>query len=156
MNGENKIKYWNVEEENKLINEINNLTDIDEILKNHDRKLTGIIMRIEKIMNNPEQSKKITNQTNVIMKYLNSKPKNMIDYDKMYSEILKYKSLEAMANDYKISIPKIKSILEKFLEKKDNDMTTKLRIRSLLNTADTFDFAEKVYEKKLSGNTGNT
>ena len=58
MNNSNKIQYWDLDEEHKLINEINNLTDINKILENHNRKLTGITMRIEKIINDPEKKKK--------------------------------------------------------------------------------------------------
>ena len=42
MNGKDKIKYWDANEENDLINEINNLVDINQILQNHDRKIKGI------------------------------------------------------------------------------------------------------------------
>jgi len=56
-NNLNKIKYWNLEEENQLINKINNLENINNILKNHDRKITDIIMRIEKLLMIPQNQK---------------------------------------------------------------------------------------------------
>ena len=139
MNNLNKIKYWNIEEENKLIEEINNLVDIDDIIKNHDRKITGITMRIEKILNNSNFNDKIQNKNEIIIKYLkNSKPKYYIDYNELYENILDFKSLDEITNVYnKISLNKIKIILTNLLKNKENiDLSKKLRIKSLLNLDD--------------------
>ena len=79
------IKYWNDEEETQLINEINKLTDINEILQNHNRKITGISIRIEKILNDPIKSIKIFNKDEIIDKYLtNTKNKYFINYEELY------------------------------------------------------------------------
>ena len=56
-----KMKYWDENEENQLIDEINKLIDINNIISNHDRKITGITMRIEKIINDPDKSQKVKN-----------------------------------------------------------------------------------------------
>ena len=139
MNNLNKIKYWNIEEENKLIEEINNLVDIDDIIKNHDRKITGITMRIEKILNNSNFNDKIQNKNEIIIKYLkNSKPKYYIDYNELYENILDFKSLDEITNVYnKISLNKIKIILTNLLKNKENiDLSKKIRIKSLLNLDD--------------------
>ena len=93
-------KYWSEEEENILINEINELKNINDIIKDHDRKMTGIIMRIEKIIENPEKSKKIININNVVLKYLSNKNEYSINYDELYSNILKYNSLEEISDVY--------------------------------------------------------
>lgn len=152
MNGKDKIKYWNACEENDLVNEINNLVSIEQILKNHDRKIRGITMRIEKLINDPEQSKKINNISLVVTTYLNiPKPKNQIDYDKLYEEILRYNTLEEISNNYNnIPIFKIKNILGIFLDRKDNDISKKLRIKCLLGTSDQLEFAENIYKKKVN------
>lgn len=157
MNAKDKIKYWDANEENDLINEINNLVSIEQILLNHDRKIKGITMRIEKLINNPEQSKKIKDITQVVTKYLNiPKPKNQIDYDKLYEDILKYNTLEEISKNYNnIQIPKIKNILNVFLDKKSNDMSKKLRIKCLLGSTDQFEFAENVYKNKINNQINN-
>jgi hypothetical protein len=158
MNNSNKIKYWDLEEENKLIDEINNLVDIDKILKNHDRKLTGIIMRIEKILNEPTFSDKIKNKNEIIIKYLKSKPKNYIDYNELYSNILKFKSLEEISSNYNnIQISKIKQILTYLLNsKEDMDISKKLRIKCLLNDDNKTDcYSEIIKKNNFEKNTEN-
>lgn len=147
MNNNLNIKYWNDEEESQLIDEINKLTDINEILKNHNRKITGILMRIEKILNDPIKLVKIFNKNEIVEKYLtNTKNKYFISYDELYSNILKYNSLEEISNNYnKLSLTKIKSILNDFLKKNDIDLSKKLRIKCLLKTNDDLDIAKKIF-----------
>lgn len=149
-----KFKLWDKDEEEQLINEINTLTDIDKIIKNHDRKITGITMRIEKIINDPEKSKKIYDQNQVILKYLESnKPKYNVDYNELYTNILKYHSIEDISNNYnKVPLPKIKIILNNFLKKNDIDTTKKLRIKCLLKSKDDLDFAEDLYSNQVPNN----
>ena len=120
MSNSSSIKYWNDEEETQLIDEINNLTNIDEILKNHNRKITGIMIRIEKIINDPIKSVKIFNKNDIKEKYLsNTKNKYFINYEELYSNILNYNSLDEISNNYnKLSNTKIKTILNDFLKKK--------------------------------------
>jgi hypothetical protein len=156
MNNLNKIKYWNIEEENKLIEEINNLVDIDDIIKNHDRKITGITMRIEKILNNSNFNDKIKNKNEIIIKYLkNSKPKYYIDYNELYENILDFKSLDEITNVYnKISLNKIKIILTNLLKNKENiDLSKKLRIKSLLNLDDDVNITNEVINKNNENNS---
>lgn len=147
MNNNLSIKYWNDEEESQLIDEINKLTDVNEILKNHNRKITGILMRIEKILNDPIKLVKIFNKNEIVEKYLtNTKNKYFISYDELYSNILKYNSLEEISNNYnKLSISKIKSILNDFLKKNDIELSKKLRIKCLLKTTDDLDLAKKTF-----------
>lgn len=156
----NKIKYWNYDEESQLIDEINNLTDINQILTNHDRKITGITMRIEKLLNDPKFNDKIINKNDIITKYLKksstkssnpninvlqspnvstvfttSPTKYYIDYDDLYNRILEFNFIEEISNHYNVTINKIKIILTNLLNnKKDIDMTKKLRIKCLLNS----------------------
>ena len=66
INNNLSIKYWNEDEELQLIDEINKLTDINEILQNHNRKITGILMRIEKILNDPIKLVKIYNKNEIV------------------------------------------------------------------------------------------
>ncbi len=150
MNNNMCIKYWNDSEELQLIDEINNLTDINIILNNHDRKITGISMRIEKILNDPIKLAKIHDKKAVIDKYLTyAKNKCFISYDELYSNILKFNSLDDISNNYnKLSITKIKNILNDFLKKKDIDIAKKLRINCLLKSKDDLDFAEKIFNTK--------
>lgn len=147
MSNNSTIKYWNDDEETKLINEINNLTDINEILENHNRKITGILIRIEKLLNDPIKSVKIFNKNEIFEKYLaNTKNKIFICYDELYTNILNFNSIEEISNKYnKLSHTKIKKILNDFLKKKDIGISEKLRIKCLLKDNDEFEFAEKVF-----------
>lgn len=158
MNNNSSIKYWNDEEESQLINEINKLTDIDDILKNHNRKITGILMRIEKIINDPVKYKDVLNRNKIIEKYLtNSKNKYFIDNEELYTNILKFNSLDEISNKYnKISQTKLKIILSDFLKRKDIDISKKLRIKCLLkkNTEDIdIDFVKNVLNSDLQSTT---
>lgn len=151
MNNIIKTKYWNYDEENKLINEINNLVDINIILQNHDRRITGIIMRIEKILNDPKFADKIKNKNDIIIKYLkNSKPKYYIDYNELYENILNFKSLDEISKNYnKTPIDKISKILTIILaNNNDMEITKKLRIKSLLKSSNNLDSFEEIICKK--------
>jgi hypothetical protein len=150
MNNNSNIKYWNDNEETQLINEINDLMDINNILKNHNRKITGILIRIEKILNDPIKSIKIFNKEKIVDKYLaNTKNKYFTNYEELYLNILNFNSLEEISNNYnKLSITKIKSILNDFLKKKDIDLAKKLRIKCLLKSKDDLDLAEKIFNKE--------
>ena len=158
MNNNSNIKYWLDEEETQLINEINNLTDINEILNNHNRKITGIIIRIEKILNDPIKSIKIFNKDEVIEKYLtNTKNKYFTNYEELYTNILKFNSLEEISNNYnKLSLTKIKSILNDFMKRKDIELAKKLRIKCLLKLKDDIDFAEKIFSNKKNSYANDT
>jgi hypothetical protein len=158
MNNSNKIKYWEINEENKLVDEINNLVDINQIIKNHDRKITGIMMRIEKILTDPKFSDKIKNKNEVIIKYLkNSKPKYYIDYNELYENILEFKTLDEISNKYnKISTSKIKTILTNILKSKENiDMSKKLRIKCLLNSDEDIDAIGDILKNNLDKSTSD-
>lgn len=147
MNNTNKIKYWDKDEENRLVEEINNLVDIDKIIKNHDRKITGITMRIEKILKDPNFSDKIKNKNEIETKYLkNSKPKYYINYNELYDNILEFKSLEEISEKYnKIQVEKIKSILLNLLKNQnDMDFAKKFRIKCLLNIDDDKDLTNAI------------
>lgn len=143
------IKYWNIDEEIQLIDEINELASIDEILQNHNRKTAGILARIEKILNDPIKSVKIFNKDEVVEKYFNNtKNKYFYNYEELYSNLLNFNSLDEISNKYnKLSHTKIKIILNNFLEKKDIDLAKKLRIKCLLKLKDELDFAEEVFIK---------
>jgi hypothetical protein len=158
MNNNSNIKYWLEEEETQLINEINNLTDINDILNNHNRKITGIIIRIEKILNDPIKSIKILNKDEVIEKYLtNTKNKYFTNYEELYTNILKFNSLEEISNNYnKLSLTKIKSILNNFMKRKDLELAKKLRIKCLLKLKDDIDFAEKIFSNKKNSYADDT
>ena len=69
MSNNSTIKYWTNVEEIQLIDEINNLTNIDEILQNHNRKIAGILARIEKILNDPIKLTKIFDKDKIVDKY---------------------------------------------------------------------------------------
>ena len=158
MNNSNKIKYWEINEENKLVDEINNLVEIDQIIKNHDRKITGIMMRIEKILTDPKFSDKIKNKNEVVIKYLkNSKPKYYIDYNELYENILEFKTLDEISNRYnKISTGKIKTILTNILKSKENiDMSKKLRIKCLLNSDEDIDVIGDILKNNLDKSTSD-
>jgi hypothetical protein len=154
MNNNSIIKYWNDNEETQLIDEINKLMDIDEILNNHNRKITGILIRIEKILNDPIKSTKIFNKNDIVEKYLtNTKNKYFIHYEELYLNILNFNSLDEISNNYnKLSHTKIKTILNDFLKKKDIDIAKKLRIKCLLKSKDEYDFAEKVFTPENKSN----
>jgi hypothetical protein len=156
-NNLNAVKYWNDEEEIQLINEINQLTNIDDILKNHNRKITGILMRIEKIFIDPIKSIKIINKKEIVDKYFtNNKNKYFINYEELYLNILKFNSIDDISNNYnKISHSKIKNILNDFLKKKDIDIAKKLRIKCLLKTKDDLDFAENIFKNENVNNNEN-
>jgi len=160
MNNNSSINYWNDMEETQLINEINNLLDINEILKNHNRKMTGILIRIQKILNDPIKSNDILDKNKIIDKYLaNTKNKYFVNYDELYLKILNFNSLDEISNYYnKLSLTKIKNILSDFLKKKDIDMAKKLRIVCLLKSKDDMDIAEKIFngQDNLSTNTNST
>ena len=149
------IKYWTDSEEGQLIDEINKLIDIDCILQNHNRKITGILMRIEKILNDPIKSIKIYNKNSVIEKYLaNTKNKYFMSHDELYSNLLAFNSLEEISNHYnKIHVTKIKNIINDFLKKKDIDIARKLRIKCLLKNDDNLDLAEKIFQSELSNDS---
>ena len=153
-----KVKYWNIQEEEQLIDEINQLLDINKILENHNRKITGITMRIEKIINDPEKSSKIKNKNEIILKYLNeSKNKFVIDYNELYSNILKYNSIDEISTNYNnISTNKIKNILNNYLNKDELDLSKKLRIKCLLKSKDDLEFAEKIYNNDNNDNNINS
>jgi len=157
MNKNLDIKYWSDDEELQLIDEINKLTDIKEILQNHDRKITGILVRIEKILNDPVKLVKIFNKNEIVEKYLtNTKNKYFISYDELYSNILKFNSLEEISNNYnKLPLTKIKSILNNFLKKNDIDLAKKLRINCLLKTKDNLDLAKKTFVNSNINNNKN-
>jgi len=150
MSNNSTIKYWTSGEEIQLIDEINNLTNIDEILQNHNRKIAGILARIEKILNDPIKSTKIFDKDKIIEKYLSNAKNNLFyNYEELYSNILNFNSLDEISDKYnKLSHLKIKNILNNFLEKKDLDLAKKLRIKCLLKSSDDLDFAEKVLDKK--------
>lgn len=150
MSNNSTIKYWTSGEEIQLIDEINNLTNIDEILQNHNRKIAGILARIEKILNDPIKSSKIFDKDKIIEKYLSNAKNNLFyNYEELYSNILNFNSLDEISDKYnKLSHLKIKNILNNFLEKKDLDLAKKLRIKCLLKSSDDLDFAEKVLDKK--------
>lgn len=157
MNNNLSIKYWSDGEELQLIDEINKLTDINVILQNHNRKITGILMRIEKILNDPIKLVKIFNKNEIVDKYLtNTKNKYFISYDELYINILKFNSLEEISNNYnKLSLTKIKSILNDFLKKNDIDVAKKLRINCLLKTKENLDLAEKTFHNDNNINNIN-
>lgn len=151
------IKYWNDNEETKLIDEINKLTDIDEILINHNRKIAGILIRIEKILNDPVKSIKIFNKDKVIEKYLsNTKGKYFINYEELYANILNFNSIDEISNHYnKLSLVKIKNILNDYLKKKNIEISKKLRIKCLLKSKDDLDFAEEVFNFNVKESKNN-
>jgi len=157
-NNLNKIKYWNLEEENQLINEINNLENINNILKNHDRKITGIIMRIEKIINDPTKSKNLINIEQITEKYLkNSKPTYLIDYNELYLNILKFNSLQEISSNYNnVSESNIINVLNNLLNRENIDVSKKLRIKCLLNNNDNLEFAKNIYKEKNNNSNTNT
>lgn len=161
INNFNKIKYWNFEEEILLVNEINELVDIEKIIKNHDRKITGIVMRIEKILNDSNFYDKIKNKNDIIIKYLkNSKPKYYIDYNELYENIFEFKSLEEISNRYnKIPLNKIILILNNLLNKENIEISKKLRIKCLLNSDDDVILADNLKKKTndtfINTNTNN-
>ena len=72
---ENYGKKWEVDEEKNLIDEINNLTEIDIIIDNHKRTITGIKSRIEKIFNNEKFNKELLNKNDIILKYFQNDTK---------------------------------------------------------------------------------
>lgn len=150
MSNNSTIKYWTNVEEIQLIDEINNLTNIDEILQNHNRKIAGILARIEKILNDPIKLTKIFDKDKIVEKYLSNAKNNLFyNYEELYSNILNFNSLDEISVKYnKLSHLKIKTILNNFLEKKDLDLAKKLRIKCLLKSTDDLDFAKKVLDNK--------
>lgn len=154
----NGIKFWTDNEEMQLVEEINNMIEIDTILKNHNRKITGILMRIEKIINDPIKSVKIFNKNEIIEKYLSgTKNKIFIHHEELYANILNYNSLDEISNNYnKLAHKKIISILNDFLKKKNIDVSKKMRIKCLLKSDDNLDFAEKVLVSNQSNNIEQT
>lgn len=158
MSNNSTIKYWTSSEETQLIDEINNLTNIDDILQNHNRKIAGILARIEKILSDPIKLTKIFDKDKIVEKYLSNAKNNLFyNYEELYSNILNFNSLDEISNKYnKLSHLKIKNILKNFLQKKDLDLAKKLRIKCLLKSSDDFDFAEKVLDNKIVKNNKNT
>ena len=154
MSNNTTIKYWTSSEEIQLIDEINNLTNVDEILQNHNRKIAGILARIEKILNDPIKSTKIFDKDKIVEKYLSDAKNNLFyNYEELYSNILNFNSLDEISYKYnKLSHLKIKNILNNFLEKKNLDLAKKLRIKCLLKSSVDLDFAEKVLGNKIVKN----
>jgi hypothetical protein len=136
-NSTNPIKLWNEEEEKKLVEEINELKNITEIVNNHKRTTKAITMRIEKILNESKYKELIKNISEIKNIYLTKEsPKYKVDYNLVYENILKYKTLQQIAETYNINVIHVKKILE-FLVKKENiEMPKLLRIKSLLNSED--------------------
>ena len=62
-------KNWDETEEDKLIEEINKLININKICEKHQRHSGGVKARIKKLLDDPIKSNKLTNIASIIITY---------------------------------------------------------------------------------------
>lgn len=136
---ENYGKKWEIEEEKKLISEINDLLEIDIIIKNHKRSITGIKSRIEKIFSNNLLSKEIKDKNKIILKYFNDDSKyNNIKFTTYQEDILlnllNYYSFDDLKKKYdKLSTDQIITILKNLQKYENLEVYKKVRISNIIN-----------------------
>jgi len=132
---DNKMKIWDSEEEDKLIDEINNLLDIKQIAENHKRTEGGIKARLKKIIDSNKKDK-LKEMTKIIKKYFTT------EYDKedlnnkminnIHDKILGYDKISEIIEEFKISELEVKKILYDLLDKEKN-VLYKSKLNSLIN-----------------------
>ena len=142
---DNYCKKWDNDEDNKLISQINQLKDIDQIMKNHKRSIGGITARIQKIIDDPNLNSQLKNKNNIIMKYFSNNKNKSLDnnyfvnnnLDKYKEEITKnilnFNSIIEINNKYNLSLNETTKILKEIVNNNNLDMSKILRLNYLLN-----------------------
>ena len=159
---ENYGKKWEIDEEKKLIDEINNLTEIDIIVDNHKRTITGIKSRIEKIFNNEKLNKELLNKNDIILKYFqndnkfNNLKSNTYQED-ILNNLLNFYNIEDLLKKYdKLDINQLKNILKNLQKYNNLEVYKKVRLSNLINNIE--DYIEETTINKVNDklNINNT
>ncbi len=132
-------KNWDETEEDKLIEQINKLININKICEKHQRQVGGVRARIKKLLDDPIKSNKLENIAQIIITYFGESTDRKLTKEE-YVEILKnikanifkYNSMGEIVIENNIDEYQIKKILEKINEKEENPKIKK-KINKLLN-----------------------
>jgi len=141
---ENYGKKWEIDEEKKLINEINNLTEIDIIIDNHKRTITGIKSRIEKIFNNEKLNKELLNKNDIILKYFQNDTKfnslkNNTYQEDILNNLLNFYNIQDLLKKYdKLDINQLKNILKNLQKYNNLEVYKKVRLSNLINNIEEY------------------
>jgi hypothetical protein len=151
---ENYGKKWEVDEEKNLIDEINNLTEIDIIIDNHKRTITGIKSRIEKIFNNEKFNKELLNKNDIILKYFQNDTKfnnlkNNTYQEDILNNLLNFYNIEDLLKKYdKLDINQLKNILKNLQKYNNLEVYKKVRLSNLINNIE--DYIEETTINKIN------
>jgi hypothetical protein len=132
-------KNWDETEEDKLIEEINKLVNINKICEKHQRQVGGVKARIKKLLDDPVKSNKLTNIASIIITYFGESTDRKLTKEEyvgilknIKANIHKYNCIGEIILENNIDEYQIKKILEKINEKEE-DTKIKKKINKLLN-----------------------
>jgi hypothetical protein len=132
-------KNWDETEEDKLIEEINKLININKICEKHQRQVGGVKARIKKLLDDPVKSNKLTNIASIIITYFGESTDRKLNKEEyvgilknIKANIYKYNCINEIVLENNIDEYQIKKILEKINEKEE-DTKIKKKINKLLN-----------------------
>ena len=127
-------KNWDETEEDKLIEEINKLININKICEKHQRHSGGIKARIRKILDDPVKSQKINDKTQIILRYFGENEQKLTkeEYIKLLknikSNIFDFNSINDICILNNTDEYQVKKILEKIIEKEEDEKIKKKNI----------------------------
>ncbi len=128
---DNVGKNWDSSEEEKLINQINKLEEMDKICQIHKRQIGGIRARIKKIIDDPFKSNKIKDKADVIIKYFSTDNSSLSkeEYIKIKLNIKKnifnYSTTQDISLEHNINNDLVIKILNSILKKEEDEKINK-------------------------------
>jgi hypothetical protein len=135
---ENYCKKWDLKEDEMLMDEINNLLELEFIANTHKRSTGGIVLRIQRIIDDPNLFNKLQNKNDIILKYFKknklTNKTNLIDLNDLYNNLLNFNSIDNIINKYNSSKDNVIKVLNNMLNSSAIELSKKLRIKFLLSS----------------------
>lgn len=155
-------KNWDETEEDKLIEQINKLININKICEKHQRQAGGVKARIKKLLDDPVKSNKLTNIASIIITYFGESADRKLTKEEyvtilknIKANIYKYNCINEIVLENNIDEYQIKKILEKINEKEE-DTKIKKKINRLLNNKIEQDYKDIQDDNKIYIQDKNT